>query len=252
MDGTDVDGFAELMAELAVSFSRKAHPGRPDLAEQIIAGAVAVVPGVLAAGVLTLNSDGVLAAPVMCGDAVARAVMDAQNQAGQGPCMDAWSDEKQVVVVDVAADLRWPVFSGLIAGLGVRSMVCTPISVKGARVGVLSLVGDGIDFGDVDEDTAMLARVFAAHAGVAMTGEQRALDATAALSTRDVIGQAKGIVMERFGVTADAAFAMLVRASADTNTKLRTVCDRLCHTGFLKPPTPHKATPNGDQHRADS
>lgn len=238
VDVTDVDGFAELMAELAVSFSRERKSVQPsDLLEQIVAGAVAVIPGVRVAAVLTLTANGMLAAPVARGDQVARAVMDAQNTARQGPCIDAWRDDKQVVVIEMAADLRWPAFSASVAGLGVRSMVCTPITVKGVRAGVLSLIGDGIDFDDVN-DTAALARVFAAHAGVAMTGEQRAQDATDALSTRDVIGQAKGILMERFGLTADAAFAVLVRASSDTNTKLRTVCDQLCLTGNLRPKGP--------------
>ena len=220
--------------------------------EQIVAGAVAVIPGVRVAAVRTVTVDGLLAAPVAGGDEVARAVLDAQNHAGQGPYIDAWHDDRQVIVVDVAADVRWPVFSDLVAQWGVRSMVCTPIMVKRVRVGVLTLLGDGIDFDDADEDTAMLARVFAAHAGIALTGEQRAADATAALSTRDVIGQAKGIVMERFGLTADAAFAVLVKASSDTNTKLRTVCDQLCLTGALQPPRPQKTFPHRDPHSARS
>ena len=233
---TEVDSFAELMADLAVSFTRQPRAGEPsDLVGQIVAGAVAVIPGVRAAAVLTLTSGGLLAAPVAHGDEVARVVMDAQNRAVQGPCMDAWRDNKQVIVLDVAADVRWPVFSEAVAALGVRSMLCTPITVDGVRAGVLTLLGDSIDFDDPDEDTAALARVFAAHAGIAMTGERRTADAAAALSTRDVIGQAKGIVMERFGLTADAAFAVLVKASSHTNTKLRTVCEQLCRTGLLRP-----------------
>lgn len=114
-------------------------------------------------------------------------------------------------------------------------MLCTPITVDGFRAGVLTLLGDSIDLDDADEDTAALARVFAAHAGIAMTGQRRAADAAAALSTRDVIGQAKGILMERLSLTADAAFAVLVKASSHTNTKLRTVCEQLCRTGVLEP-----------------
>ena len=232
-------GFAELMADLAVSFSRGQLSRQPPvLVEQIVAGAVMVIPGVRAAAVVTVTPDGVLAAPLMRGDEVARTVLNAHNTAGQGPSFDSWRDDKQLVVDDVAADVRWPAFSALVANLPVRSLLCTPITVTGERAGVLTLIGDAIDFDDAGEDTAMLARVFAAHAGIAMTGERRAHDATAALSTRDVIGQAKGIVMERLGVTADAAFAMLVKASADTNTKLRTVCDSLCLTGMLRPPPP--------------
>ena len=232
---SEVNGFAELMAALAVSFSRAQRAGQPSgLVEQIVAGAVLVIPGVQAAAVLTLTSDGLLTAPVARGDVVARTVMDAQNEAGQGPCLDAWRTDEQVLVVDVAADQRWPAFTDRVSGLGVGSLLCTPITVKGVRAGVLSLIGGGIDFDDVEQDTAALARVFAAHAGVAMTGQQRSQDSTAALSTRDVIGQAKGILMERFGLTADTAFAMLVRASSETNIKLRVVCDELCRTGVLQ------------------
>jgi hypothetical protein len=239
LDEVELGGFAELMADLAVSFARTPTGAqRSDLISDMVDGAVTIIPGVRAAAVLTVTGNGLLAAPVIRGDDTARAVMDAQNRWGQGPSLDAWRDNKQVVLLDVFADPRWPEFSGSMAGLGVRSMVCTPITVKHARAGVLSLMGDGIDFDDADEDTAMMARVFAAHAGLAMTGEQRSADATAALSTRDVIGQAKGILMERFGLTAEAAFAVLVKASSETNTKLRTVCEQLCLTGTLAAQSP--------------
>ena len=237
---TDLD-FAELMAELAVAFSRGPTPGQPwDLLDQIVAGTVAVIPGVRAAALLTLTPQGLLTAPVAHGDPLAAAVMDVQNTVGQGPCLDAWSEDIQVVVPNLAADERWPVFTAAATELGVQSMLSTPITVKSRRAGVLSMLGEGIDFDDPEQDTAALARVFAAHAGVALTGEQRTADATAALSTRDVIGQAKGILMERFGLTADAAFTMLVKASSQTNVKLRTVCEQLCLTGVLEtkgPPT---------------
>jgi len=54
-----------------------------------------------------------------------------------------------------------------------------------------------------------------------------------ALDSRDVIGQAKGILMERYRLTPDGAFALLARASQDTNVKLREVADELCRTGTL-------------------
>ena len=55
----------------------------------------------------------------------------------------------------------------------------------------------------------------------------------AALSSRELIGQAKGILMERFRMTESVAFAALVKVSADNNIKLRTVCEELCRTGIL-------------------
>jgi hypothetical protein len=104
------------------------------------------------------------------------------------------------------------------------------------RLGVLSLISRDAEFVK-DEDTPTMASVFAAHAAVALTGQRRIQDINGALTSRDVIGQAKGILMERFQVSPEVAFAMLVRTSSVTNLKLRVVCDQLCLTG-LRPDPP--------------
>ena len=87
--------------------------------------------------------------------------------------------------------------------------------------------------GVFNEETRELARVFAAHASIALVGAARHRNIVAALSSRDIIGQAKGILMERFGITADAAFAVLLRMSQHLNVKLREVSAELCSTGVL-------------------
>ena len=76
-------------------------------------------------------------------------------------------------------------------------------------------------------------RHLAAHAGVALAAARRHDSLNTALISRDVIGQAKGIPMERFRYTPDQAFSALVKASSDSNVKLRTVCEELCLTGIL-------------------
>ena len=234
-------GFAELVAETALSFLAETA-GEPDrtLAERIVAGAMLVMPGMAAAAVENLDRDGQLYAPVSVGDEVARSVMDAQNETGQGPCLDVLGGDKQVVASDLTTDPRWPQFARRAAELGIRSMICTPMFAGGRRLGVLSLMSRAAQ-AEGDEDTATMATVFAAHAAVAMTGARRVQEMNAALSGRDVIGQAKGILMERFKVTPDVAFAMLVRTSSVTNMKLRDVCDRLCLTGVLLPDPPRVA-----------
>jgi GAF domain-containing protein len=233
-------GFAELVAETALSFLDDTETGTASpLLEQIVAGAVLVVPGIAAAAVETIDRDGRLHAPVAEGDAVARSVMDAQNDTGEGPCLDALRDHKQVVVDDLDTDTRWPLFTARAADLGIRSMVCTPLEAAGRRLGVLSLMSRDAEF-VADEDTPTMATVFAAHAAIAMTGARRVEDINAALTSRDIIGQAKGILMERFKITPDVAFAMLVRTSAVTNRKLRDVCDQLCLTGVLLPDPPRR------------
>ncbi|MEX5721243.1 ANTAR domain-containing protein [Geodermatophilus maliterrae] len=56
---------------------------------------------------------------------------------------------------------------------------------------------------------------------------------TTALSSRDLIGQAKGILMERYKITAEMAFALLARTSQDTNRKLHEVAASLAQSGVL-------------------
>ncbi|WP_196073359.1 GAF and ANTAR domain-containing protein [Nakamurella alba] len=231
IDLAALTGVAELMADVATSFADERATAT--LAEQIVAGAVAIIPGVAAAAVLTVTASGTLESPLMEGDAAARSVMDAQNDAGGGPCLDSWRDDKQIWVTDLEAELRWPGFTAAALELDFRSMVCTPMEISGRRIGVLSLVGREANFGGDADDTETLARIFAQHAGVAMSGARRVDEVNRALTNRDVIGQAKGILMERFKVTPDVAFAMLVRASSRTNSKLRTVCEQLCLTGVL-------------------
>lgn len=233
--------FAELVAQTALSYLEQRHEGPVrTLVEQIVAGAVAVIPGTVAAAVENLDDQGKLRAPVIEGDDVARAVMDAQNATGQGPCLDALKDRKPVLVDDLHVDARWPEFARLAKDMDVRSMVCVPMEAGGRAAGVLSLISRGPHFLG-DEDTEVMASVFATHAAIAMTGAGRVDDVLSALDRRDVIGQAKGILMERFKMTPELAFATLIRTSQLTNSKLFDVCAELCRTGVLQPDPPRRS-----------
>ena len=240
VDGADEFGeamsFAELVADTALSFLDPPGPGvQPTLVEQIVAGALSVIPGTFAASIVTVDRDNVLQSPLAVGAEVGRLVMQAQNDTSQGPCLDALRDGKQVVTGDLDVDVRWPLFAARVEELGVRVMICTPMEAAGRRLGALTLISRTTEFLEQDSDTAVMATVFAAHAAVALTGARQVSDMNAALTHRDLIGQAKGILMERFKVTPDIAFATLVRASSVTNLKLRQVCERLCDTGVLLP-----------------
>ena len=179
----------------------------------------------------------------MVGDDITRAVMTAQNDTGQGPCLDALRDGKQVVADDLRVDLRWPQFAAQALKVGIRSMICTPLVADGRTLGELSLMSRTPGFVPTPDDSPTMATVFAAHAAIAMTGARRVEDIMTALGNRDVIGQAKGILMERFKITPDVAFAMLVRTSSRTNRKLRTVADQLCLTGVLLSDPPRATRP---------
>ena len=112
---------------------------------------------------------------------------------------------------------------------------------KGDNLGSLNLYSRqaGV-FGDESEHIGLL---FAAHAAIAYSTVQQKTGLTRSVATRQLIGQAQGILMERHKLTADQAFALLVKASQHHNTKLRDIADHLVRSGSLpdsKPPTPHR------------
>ncbi|QNG39409.1 GAF and ANTAR domain-containing protein [Geodermatophilaceae bacterium NBWT11] len=155
-----------------------------------------------------------------------------QSQTRQGPCLDALFDQETVRVADLATDERWPELSARVAELGARSMVCFQLFVTGTTLGSLDVLATGP--AAFDEESERVGLLISSHAAVALAGAQELEGVHSALSNRDVIGQAKGILMERFKITADEAFALLVTASQHTNRKVHTVAAELAMTGALK------------------
>ena len=85
--------------------------------------------------------------------------------------------------------------------------------------------------GVFDHGSEELATVFAAHAAIALAGAQEEAHMRVALDNRDVIGQAKGILMERHKLTPDQAFVLLARASQENNVKIRDLAVLIATTG---------------------
>jgi GAF domain-containing protein len=154
-----------------------------------------------------------------------------QSETGQGPCLDASYDERIVSVPDLSTDERWPEFSRLAFDLGARSMLSFQLFVDGDHLGALNLFGG--DVGVFDAESERIGALVAAHAAVAVAGSQQISQLTEALDTRDLIGQAKGILMERFKITAQEAFLLLSRASSELNLKLRSVAEQLTVSGEM-------------------
>ena len=154
-----------------------------------------------------------------------------QREHGIGPCIDASAQQSIIRVDDTAREQRWPGFGPLAAQLGVCSMVCVPLWVDQARLGSVSVyAGLTAAFTTRDETVAGLLATQAAFAlGDALRTEQLRTMAT----NRDLIGQAKGILMERHKITADQAFDLLRVASQESNRKLVDVADGLVATGSL-------------------
>jgi GAF domain-containing protein len=159
-----------------------------------------------------------------------------QERIGQGPCLDAVREQEVVRVDDVAADERWPEFAARAAELGVGSMMCFQLFVEGDNLGALNLYSRSPR--SFDDESEEIGRMFASHAAVALAGAEHEHNLRAGMGNRDVIGQAKGILMERYKISADQAFGVLTRASQELNLKLVDVARELVGTGAV--PAAHR------------
>jgi GAF domain-containing protein len=154
-----------------------------------------------------------------------------QQQAGEGPCIEAARQQAVIRIDDTRSDPRWPGFMAEARKHGVLSQLCIPLWVDERCLGTLSLyAGDPSAFTDLDE---RITAMFATMAALALADALRAVQMRAAVVNRDLIGQAKGILMERHRITADAAFALLAGASQRRNIKLTEVAADLVETGEL-------------------
>ena len=155
-----------------------------------------------------------------------------QQETGTGPCIDSSRDQVTIRVDDMATETRWPRYTERALALGVASMLCVPLSVKEQQLGSVSLYAtDRAAFTLADE---YVARLFASQAALALAEAHRAEQMRHALSSRDIIGQAKGILMERHRITADEAFGLLSKHSQRVNRKLADVARALTETGTLE------------------
>ncbi|MGN9812592.1 ANTAR domain-containing protein [Micromonospora sp. BQ11] len=198
-------------------------------AQAIVAVAVDTVPGATYAG-LSMTSRQPAAAIVVT-DQVVSHIDQAQHDTGEGPAMTSLREHRTVRVDDMAADTRWPRFAARAAQIGVGSMLAVQVYVRREDLGVLTLYSR--DPHAFDDDAEQIALLFATHAAVALAGAHNAQHLTTALKNRDAIGQAKGILMERYRLSADQAFAVLTRASQNTNTKIVDVARTLTENGTL-------------------
>ena len=154
-----------------------------------------------------------------------------QQKLGDGPCIHAAKYQSVFRIEDTREDDRWPEFCAEAARLEVRSMLCVPLWIDERGLGALSLYADqAAAFGDPHERVAVLLATFAA---LALAEAQRADQMHDALGNRDIIGQAKGILMERHRIAADAAFGVLSRVSQAENMKLAEIARGFVETGDL-------------------
>jgi GAF domain-containing protein len=154
-----------------------------------------------------------------------------QYDLGEGPCIDAALDSKALHSPSLRHDDRWPRWGPAAADLGFNSIISAEIHGAGQRIGAINLYGmeqAGFTLDDID-----VARLFAAQAGATLWRQRNEASLLQALDTRTMIGQAQGILMERYGLSADEAFSVLRRYSQHSNQRVRDIVARLVTTRDL-------------------
>jgi GAF domain-containing protein len=231
---TDRDPFIELTRDFSSTARILFSAGDvKDTLAQVVNVAVSTIEGCDFAGLFVMQG-GVVTTPVST-DPVVEEVDALQQQTGEGPCLDAIAQRAIFYADDLSGDPRWPSFGPRAAEKGMRSALALPLVANGTDGAVNLYARYPAAFGVVDRGKGVL---LAAMASVALTAahsfedEERRIDnLQSALTSREVIGQAQGILMERERIAADQAFDILRRASQYLNIKLREVAQTLVDTG---------------------
>ena len=204
------------------------------LLQQVVDAALTQIEGADHAGVTLLTRTS--ATTPAATDELVREVDRRQYSLGEGPCLTAAHEEADVVhAPDLATDVRWPRFSAAVAPLGVASMLSFQLFTDTETIGALNIYAGRAD--PFTDDSISIGSLLAAHAALAAAAQVENAQLRSALQTRDVIGQAKGILMERYKLDAARAFGLLVAMSQHTNTKLRDLAAELAETGELRTST---------------
>ena len=221
---------ADRLAELARTLHQESDV--EDTLAAIVATAVTTVVGAEHASITAVRRRHHVHTIAATGP-LPRAVDQAQYDAQQGPCLSSLFDQQTVSLPRLADEDRWPAFVTAATRLGVGSMLAVQLFVAGEDLAVLNLLSTRADaFGQDDEHVAEL---FATHAALSMADAQASERSARALTSRDLIGQAKGILMERFRITDHQAFLLLVRASQAANAKVTVIAEELVRSGEMPP-----------------
>jgi transcriptional regulator with GAF, ATPase, and Fis domain len=220
------DVLRHVMTELTGQF---AHPTEIETTlHGVTASAVELIDGVECADVL-LISGADLFQSVAATSQLAIDIDDLQQRFREGPCLDAAIGDSMVVCQDLRDDPRWPRFAERAVAAGVHSLMSFQLYTHNARMGALNLFGLKPDVFTVEMEA--VGAMLATHAATALIADDLRLQFRSALASRDIIGQAKGMIMERFDVDAVRAFELLTKLSQNANIRLAEVAEEIVSRG---------------------
>ena len=219
--------FHERLATIARELAHE--PDIPHTLQRIVELAAAHLDGEIYASISLVQPRQQVQTPASSDERATRADQ-LQYEANQGPCLDAIWEQDTFQIDDMTTEQRYPDWARRVAEeTGIRSSLSLQLFTIADSLGALNLYSpppEAFDAGTRGEGLAC-----AAQAAVALRSARKDQHLRAAMASHNLIGQAQGVLMERFKVTAEQAFAVLARASQESNIKLRDVAQRLIDTG---------------------
>lgn len=219
---TGSEEIARAMAEAAKAINRPASLAAT--LDVIARAAQQTVPGFNHVGISTVGRGGKIETQAGT-DQLVWELDDLQYSIGEGPCVDAIRVEPVVAVEHARHEQRWPNFMPKAVRAGLRAQLGLRLYREDDTLGGINLYST--DSETIPPDAVQIAELFATHAAIALGRARYEHQLTEAISTRKVIGQAVGIVMERYQISEDAAFHFLARVSSTSNIKLRDVAQEV-------------------------
>ena len=163
-----------------------------------------------------------------------------QIQHQEGPCIDAYEGKEMVGVEDLVEDGRWPAFRAAAVGRNVRAVLASPLPYNQDAVGVVAVLSEDSRPWSAEGELALLAFTDLAALLIAsmMQGEQQselAVQLRGALNSRQIIEQAKGVLIGTQGIPARAAYEQLRARARSERRKLADVCAEVVAKAAARP-----------------
>jgi GAF domain-containing protein len=223
-------GLHREVADLARRMHAETRPHYEPVAAEFAALASSYIQGVTEAGALLLVP-GSGRRSVSEPDSTAALVEQLHEEVGEGPAIDAVRTQQVVRVADLVAETRWPRFTeAAISRSPVRAILCCPLHTHIHSWGALILLAHQPH--GLDDDAQEAGTILAAHMALTLEAVHHDRHYRSALGSRDIIGQAKGMLMERFEIDANEAFALLTRLAEESHRPVVVVAKEMLETKF--------------------
>ncbi|WP_458319439.1 GAF and ANTAR domain-containing protein [Mycolicibacterium brisbanense] len=215
------------ISDLIREIQESPHTDADAVLSELSESGVSYIPGAQHAGITIASRDGKLHTAAATSEYPA--LLDKfQQRAGEGPCLSAAWQQHIIKIDDIETEQRWPVYCRDTRDeTPIRSIMAFQLYADHQTMGALNFYAERPYAFDAESVESGL--IVATHAALAWNLVRRDEQFRSALATRDLIGQAKGMLMERFKIDAVQAFEVLKRLSQNSNTPLVDIADDIVH-----------------------